>query len=151
MAFNCDRAAGDGALAVVNLNVARSNNRGGHSSGNHGHCVFGSGADAMNRPLKHNLNADPTQTGDLRKRYSIELDIRWRKFNNQLRAALLGQDLLGLTDRILSEGFSLAALSPDGRLRFYQGFVDQSLNRMVLEHGHRGSLYQSGHGGGAGL
>jgi len=88
----------------------------------------------MNRPLKHNLNADPTQTGDLRKRYSIELDIRWRKFNNQLRAALLGQDLLGLTDRILSEGFSLAALSPDGRLRFYQGFVDQSLNRMVLEH-----------------
>lgn len=86
----------------------------------------------MNKPLRHNHNADPTQTADIRKRYSTLLDIRWRKTNVQLRDAVIAQDILGLSNQ--PGAFGLAALSADGRLRAFQSWFDQTLERIVLEH-----------------
>jgi len=74
---------------------------------------------------------DPTATGDLRKRYSTEVDIRWRRMTAQTRNAVIEQDALGLTDQ--PGPFGLAALTPDGRLRVFQGWFDQTLDRIVLE------------------
>jgi len=84
--------------------------------------------DARVHEPKH---GDPTATGDLRKRYTTEIEIRWRRTTAQTRNAVIEQDALGLTNE--PGPFGLAAMTPDGRLRVFQGWFDQTLDRIVLE------------------
>jgi predicted Fe-Mo cluster-binding NifX family protein len=79
--------------------------------------------------------ADPTGTADIRRRFRGQTDIRWRRFSQMLRAAVMQQDVLGLKSGSTVSAMSImsASSTPDARIRIFQSWVDATLTRVVLE------------------
>jgi ADP-ribosyltransferase exoenzyme len=77
---------------------------------------------------------DPTETADLRRRWKIYADIRWRRTRAQLRAAIATQNILGLGTQTTSLSLSIGGLPADEKIRAFQSWTDQTLNRLVTEN-----------------
>jgi hypothetical protein len=78
---------------------------------------------------------DPTGTYDVRRRFKIATDLRWRKFAKLLRQTIVGQDILGLGPEVSNAlSISFANLPADARLRSLQTWTDDMLRRVVLEN-----------------
>lgn len=79
--------------------------------------------------------ADPTGTLRVRKRYRTLLDVRWRKLGTQVRDAIVAQDMLGLgPSKANALQLAMSMLTPDGRARAFQQWLDNALLRIVVEN-----------------
>lgn len=85
--------------------------------------------------VKPKPKLDPTGTGDIRRRFRGAADIRWRRFITMLKSAVMTQDMLGLSATERPGAFAIlsASLPTDGKLRVFQGWVDATLKRFVIE------------------
>lgn len=79
-------------------------------------------------------SGDPTGTGDIRKRNRTLIDLRWRKFTQLVKQAVVEQDMLNLRpDKPTALGLALSGMGQDAKTKAFQTWVDATLNRIVLE------------------
>lgn len=79
-------------------------------------------------------SADPTGTSDVRTRYKTLLDQRWRKVVTEVRAAIISQDMLALSNKQSALSMSMQSLTPETRIKAFQTWLDNLLLRVVVQN-----------------